>query len=85
MDILVDTGILLRLVIPSDALHSEVRRCIKVLRSRGERLVTLTQNIAEFWNVCTRPVEARGGYGFTVEVTARKIKLIEPNLDQTRL
>jgi predicted nucleic acid-binding protein len=77
MDILVDTGILLRLVIPSDALHSEVRRYIKVLRSRGERLVTLTQNIAEFWNVCTRPAEARGGYGFTVAETARKVKLIE--------
>jgi len=77
MDILVDTGILLRLVIPADPQHSEVRRSIKILRSRGERLVTLTQNISEFWNVCTRPVTARGGYSFTVDETAKKVKLLE--------
>lgn len=77
MDILVDTGILLRLVIPADPLHAEVRRSIKVLRSRGERLLTLTQNIAEFWNVCTCPAAARGGYGFTVDEAARKVKLLE--------
>ena len=77
MDILIDTGILLRLVIPADALHSEVRRSIKVLRSRGERIMTLTQNISEFWNVCTRPATVRGGYGFTIDETARKVKLLE--------
>jgi predicted nucleic acid-binding protein len=77
MDILVDTGILLRLVVPSDALHSEVRRCIKTLRSRSDHLLTLTQNISEFWNICTRPVEARGGYGFAIDEAARKIRLIE--------
>jgi predicted nucleic acid-binding protein len=77
MDILIDTGILLRLVIPSDPLHAEVRRSIKTLRSRGDRLLTLTQNISEFWNVCTRPATARGGYGFTVDETARKVRLIE--------
>ncbi len=77
MDILVDAGILLRLVIPSDALHSEVRRSIKILKSRGEHLLTLTQNISEFWNVCTRPATARGGYGFTVDDTSRKVRLIE--------
>jgi predicted nucleic acid-binding protein len=77
MDILVDTGILLRLLIPADALHGEVRRSIKLLRSRGERLVTLTQNISEFWNVCTRPTAARGGYGFTVDEAARKVRLLE--------
>lgn len=77
MDILVDTGILLRLVIPSDALHSEVRRSIKILISRGEHLLTLTQNISEFWNVCARPATARGGYGFTVDDKSRKVRLIE--------
>ena len=77
MDILIDTGILLRLVIPADALHSEVRRSIKILRARGERLMTLTQNVSEFWNVCTRPATVRGGYGFSVDETARKVKLLE--------
>lgn len=77
MDILVDTGILLRLVTSSDALHSDARRSIRVLRSRGESLWTLTQNISEFWNVCTRPATARGGYGFTIDETAKKLRLIE--------
>jgi predicted nucleic acid-binding protein len=77
MDILVDTGILLRLVISSDALHSDARRSIRILKSRGENLWTLTQNISEFWNVCTRPAETRGGYGFTIYETAKKLRLIE--------
>ena len=77
MDILVDTGVLLRLVISADPLNAEVRRAIKVLRARGDRLITLTQNTSEFWNVCTRPPASRGGYGFSVEETARKLKLIE--------
>ena|ERR1051325_4721446 len=77
MDVLVDTGILLRLVISADAQYVEVRRSITILRARGERLVTLTQNISEFWNVCTRPATARGGYGFTVDETARKVRLLE--------
>ena len=77
MDVLIDTGILLRLVIPTDALRSEVRRSIKALRSCSERLITLTQNMSEFWNVCTRPVDVRGGYGFTIDETARKVKLLE--------
>jgi predicted nucleic acid-binding protein len=77
MDILVDTGILLRLVIPADALHAEVRGSIKTLKARGVHLVTLTQNISEFWNVCTRPAVARGGYGFTVSAAAKKVRLLE--------
>lgn len=77
MDILVDTGVLLRLVIPADPLHADARRAIKTLRTRRDRLITLTQNISEFWNVCTRPATARGGYGLTVEETARKLRLIE--------
>lgn len=66
MDVLVDTGVLLRLIITSDPGHFEARRAIKLLRARGDKLVTLTQNAAEFWNVCTRPTSARGGLGLSV-------------------
>ncbi len=59
MDILIDTGPLLRLVIRSDPAHAGVRKAIRLLRLRNDRLITLTQNVAEFWNVCTRPITAR--------------------------
>lgn len=77
MDVLVDTGPLLRLVIRSDPSHFEVRTAIRLLRLRKDKLITLTQNIAEFWNVSTRPIAARGGYGFSVAETARKLQLLE--------
>jgi predicted nucleic acid-binding protein len=77
MDVLIDTGVLLRLIIPSDPGHLDARRAIKLLRRRGDKLVTLTQNASEFWNVCTRPVTARGGYGLSIEETARRLRLIE--------
>jgi predicted nucleic acid-binding protein len=77
MDVLVDTGVLLRLVIRTDPAHAEARDAIRVLKSRGDRLVALTQNAAEFWNVSTRPSSARGGYGLSVEETAKRFRLIE--------
>ena len=75
MDVLVDTGVLLRLIIPSDPGHVEARRAIKLLRRRGDKLITLTQNASEFWNVCTSPVTVRGGYGLSIERLERSMKL----------
>ncbi len=63
MDVLIDTGVLLRLVVRRDPAHTEARTAIRTLKSRGDKLITLTQNAAEFWNVCTYPQSARGGYG----------------------
>ena len=39
--------------------------------------VTSTQNIAEFWNVCTRPPTARGGLGLSVDQASKRLKLLE--------
>jgi predicted nucleic acid-binding protein len=33
--------------------------------------------LAEFWNVCTRPVSARGGFGLSIAQTERKVNLIQ--------
>ena len=77
MNTLVDSGVLIRLTIPADPAYPEVRRAIKLLKLRGEKLITLTQNVAEFWNVCTRPATVRGGYGLSVQDTVRKLRLIE--------
>jgi predicted nucleic acid-binding protein len=77
MLVLLDSGILLRLVNRSDPEHATVRAALRVLKQRGDSLVTAPQNIAEFWNVCTRPASARGGYGLSVAETAQRLRLLE--------
>jgi predicted nucleic acid-binding protein len=54
MSYLLDTGILLRLPNRNDPEHHNVRRAIREIKQTGEEMVTLTQNLAEFWSVCTR-------------------------------
>ena len=48
MLILVDSGILLRLVERGDPQHAAIRGAVRALRSRGDILVTTAQNAAEF-------------------------------------
>ncbi len=61
MLILVDSGILLRLMERADPQHGVIRHAIRTHTARGDELVTAFQNVAEFWNVCTRPTTSRGG------------------------
>ena len=77
MSYLLDTNILLRFLLLFDPHYAEIRRAIRLLKSRRERLCTTTQNIAEFWNVCTRPTTARGGLGLTIEATKSRLQLLE--------
>ena len=53
MRYLLDTGILLRLPHRADSLHAVVREAMRRLAIDNHTFVTSTQNIAEFWNVCT--------------------------------
>lgn len=39
-------------------------------------MVVALQNLAEFWNVSTRPID-KNGYGFSVEHTNRRLLVIE--------
>jgi predicted nucleic acid-binding protein len=77
MRLLVDTGILIRALVPADRDHKVVTRCITLLREHGDELLTMPQNMAEFWNVCTRPLEARGGLGMSIEETAERLRILE--------
>ena len=77
MQYLLDTGVLLRLVIHSDPLHGRVRRAVVLLKDQKHQVVTLSQNMAEFWNVCTRPTTARGGFGFSISSTEYRLRMIE--------
>src|SRR5947209_8656140 len=78
MRVLVDTGVLLRAFDRSDAEQQRVIfRALRKLWSNQDELVTTAQNIAEFWNVSTRPASARGGYGLPVSAVERRVQVIE--------
>jgi predicted nucleic acid-binding protein len=77
MPYVLDTGVLLRLFDRNDPSHVFIRQSIIHLKVHGERLLTTAQNVAEFWNVSTRPVSARGGFGLPVETVTRRLAFIE--------
>ena len=59
MQILVDTGVLLRAFDRAAPEQRSIFRALRKLWSENHDLVTTSQNIAEFWNVSTRPAQAR--------------------------
>lgn len=73
---LVDTNILLRLVQPDSPEYGTIRQCTDCLWAQGADLFYTSQNLAEFWNVCTRPAD-RNGFGFSVAETDERATLIE--------
>ena len=74
---LADTNILLRFLLRSDPAYASIRQAVRILKVRREAVVTTPQNIAEFWNVCTRSTSARGGLGLSVEATEHRLRLLE--------
>ena len=50
---------------------------MRKLWSENHELATTSQNIAELWNVSTRPASARGGFGLAVSVVEARVKVIE--------
>jgi len=78
MACLLDTGILLRLIDRMDPLHLVVKNAVKDLGDQGIPLVTSTQNLAELWNVLTRPIGNNGlGLPSTSAVTFIE-RVVEP-------
>lgn len=77
MRYLLDTGVLLRLVHPTDPLHQEIVDALELLKSQGHTFYCGMQNVAEFWNVTTRPATSRGGFGLTPGEALRRLTVIE--------
>ena len=77
MIVLLDSNILLRLVNRTDPLHGSVRAAVRALKVRGDTFVMAAQNVAEFWNVSTRPASARGGLGLSIAETSQRLRLLE--------
>ena len=78
MAYLLDTGVLLRLVNAQDGQHPLVNQAVRALVAKQESLHITTQNVAEFWNVATRPV-VNNGFGWSPSIALSALTLdIEP-------
>jgi predicted nucleic acid-binding protein len=76
MSVLVDTNVLLRRTQPNHPSHAVAVESVAVLLAADEPVYFTLQNIVEFWNVATRPLE-NNGLGFTLEVTLTEVGTIE--------
>lgn len=76
MGILADTNVLLRRTQPDHPLHAAAVGSIARLLTAGEDVHYTPQNIAEFWNVATRPL-VHNGFGFDGVLARRQVELIE--------
>jgi predicted nucleic acid-binding protein len=76
---LIDSNILLRWVQPSDHDYSVVASALEALVEQQAVLCYTSQNLAEFWNACTRPVD-RNGYGLSPAETDLRARAFESRL-----
>jgi predicted nucleic acid-binding protein len=76
---LLDTNILLRWLKPDDRDYSLVTSAVERLLRDRTGLCYTSQNVAEFWNTCTRPL-GQNGYGLSPEQTDHRVRLLEENL-----
>jgi len=76
---LVDSNILLRWVQPNDPDYAAVAAALAALAEQHAVLCYTSQNLAEFWNTCTRPVD-RNGYGLTPAETDVRAHAFESRL-----
>jgi predicted nucleic acid-binding protein len=76
MSVLVDTNVLLRRTQPAHENHAAAVESVARLLATGEPVHFTLQNIAEFWNVVTRPA-AINGLGFSAALAAAEIEKIE--------
>ena len=77
MSYLLDTGILLRLFHRVDPAFPAIHECVRRLQIQPQRPFVAMQNLAEFWNVTTRPISARGGYGASISAAQKRLRLLE--------
>jgi predicted nucleic acid-binding protein len=76
MRVLVDTNILLRSAQTDHPLSDQATRAVSRLIRQREAVFFCSQNIAEFWNVATRPTDLNG-LGLTHEEAIQEVSHIE--------
>jgi len=76
---LIDSNILIRWVQPGDPDYPVVESALEALAGQGAILCYTSQNVAEFWNACTRPAD-RNGYGLSPPEADRRARQFESRL-----
>ncbi len=76
MAVLVDTNVLIFSIQQGHPTGKDSLRAIKLLLAADEPVCVLLQNIAEFWNVCTRPAD-RNGLGLTPQETEKLLNRLD--------
>jgi len=76
MGTLVDTCILLRAFDRNSEHYKPIRAAIRKAVEEKIRLFVTVQNLAEFWNAGTRPLD-KNGQGLSTEKVKRRIEIIE--------
>lgn len=76
MRVLVDTNIFLRNAQPNHPLCPQATQAVSKLLRQMDDVFFCSQNIAEFWNVATRPAEMNG-LGFSHEEVLQEVGSIE--------
>jgi predicted nucleic acid-binding protein len=76
MPVLVDTNVLLRFAQASEPYHRQATNSVAALLESGETVYFTFQNVAEFWNVATRPQD-RNGLGLPAAFVIRAVSDIE--------
>jgi predicted nucleic acid-binding protein len=79
MPYLVDSNVLLRWVKPDHSDYAPIVIAIDAILRHDGVLCYTSQNVAEFWNACTRPAD-RNGYGLSPLETDRRAKFFEGKL-----
>jgi predicted nucleic acid-binding protein len=77
---LVDTNILLRAARRSDPQHKLIVTALASLANAETTFHYTHQNIAELWNVMTRPVDSNG-FGLNVSEAESEVRLIEGGMN----
>ncbi len=76
MDWLTDTSIITRTIHVGNPLQQTAIDALAKLRTQGETLCVVPQNLIEFWAVATRPI-ASNGLGLSIEDTENEIAQIK--------
>jgi predicted nucleic acid-binding protein len=76
---LVDSNVLLRWVKPDHSDYPAIVSATEAILRHDGVLCYTSQNVAEFWNACTRPLD-RNGYGLSPQETDRRAKFFEERL-----
>ena len=80
MSALIETSILVRFGSQSDPLHSLATSTVRRLHRQGEKLYISPQNLVEFRNVATRPLNVNG-LGLTAEQSDIEAEVLEKRFE----